>query len=275
MKQRKLFCQISPLTYRISKSKNIMLRQLKDLFCKRKFTWVRSNQILPVVNYSHSSLIRRILGNTEVELQENKAINLSIAAPKVNGIMIYPGETFSFWKLVGPDSEKRGYREGLTISSGRPSRGTGGGLCQLTNLIHWMILHSELSIIEHHHHDGIDLFPDFNRQIPFGTGTSIVYNYLDYRFVNRTNRTYQLLVWTDGEYLRGELRSDFPQDRSFHIHVENEFFSQENDGVYRNGIVYRDIIDRRTGNCLSREILRRNHARVMYDTSNLVIKSTI
>lgn len=275
MKQRKLFCQISPLTYRISKSKNIMLRQLKDLFCKRKFTWVRSNQILPVVNYSHSSLIRRILGNTEVELQENKAINLSIAAPKVNGIMIHPGETFSFWRLVGPDSEKRGYKEGLTISSGHPSKGVGGGLCQLTNLIHWMILHSELSIIEHHHHDGIDLFPDFNRQIPFGTGTSIVYNYLDYRFVNRTNRTYQLLVWTDGEYLRGELRSDFPQDRSFHIHVENEYFSQESDGVYRNGTVYRDIIDKRTGNCLSHEILRRNHARVMYDTSNLVIKSTI
>ena len=275
MKKRRLFCEISPLTYRLSRRRGIIVRWLNDLLSGKKFARTKSDQLLPVVVYRHSSLIRRKLGNTEMELQENKAINLSIAAPKVNGIMIYPGETFSFWKLVGPDSEKRGYREGLTISSGRPSRGTGGGLCQLTNLIHWMILHSELSIIEHHHHDGIDLFPDFNRQIPFGTGTSIVYNYLDYRFVNPTNRTYQLLVWTDGEYLRGELRSDFPQDRSFHIHVENEFFSQESDGVYRNGIVYRDIIDRRTGNCLSREILRRNHARVMYDTSHLVIKSEI
>lgn len=38
-------------------------------------------------------------------LQENKAVNLAIAAPKVNGITIKSGETFSFWKLVGHDSK--------------------------------------------------------------------------------------------------------------------------------------------------------------------------
>lgn len=53
--------------------------------------------------------------------------------------------------------------------------------------------------MEHHHHDKVDLFPDFNRQIPFGTGTSIYYNYLDYRFRNDTQALYQLLVWVDGE----------------------------------------------------------------------------
>lgn len=65
-----------------------------------------------------------------------------------------------------------------------------------------------LQIVEHHHHDGLDLFPDFNRQIPFGTGTSIVYNYLDYRFYNPTNATYQLIVYVTDKYLCGELRAD-------------------------------------------------------------------
>ena len=46
----------------------------------------------------------------------------------------------------------------------------------------------EITAIEHHHHDALDLFPDYNRQIPFGTGTSIAYNYLDYRFKNTTNK---------------------------------------------------------------------------------------
>lgn len=207
-----------------------------------------------------------------MDLQENKAINLSLAAPMINGILIHPGEIFSFWRLVGADSERKGYREGLTISNGKPSRGTGGGLCQLTNLIHWMVMHSELTIVEHHHHDGIDLFPDFKRQIPFGTGTSIVYNYLDYRFINSTDNVYQLRVWTDGEYLRGELRAYKPQDKSYHIHVEDEHFSKENGNVYRNGTVYRDTIDKRTGNCISRKIIRRNHAKVMYDSSHLVIR---
>ena len=60
----------------------------------------------------------------------------------------------------------------------------------------------------------MDLFPDYGRQIPFGTGTSILYNYLDYRFQNNTDRTYQLTVWTDEEYLHGELLADRPQQYS-------------------------------------------------------------
>lgn len=272
MKKRKLFCEISPLAYSLSRQKCIALRRIRDFVSRTKFAHIQSDAVLPVLIYSHNSLIRRKLGNTEMGLQENKAVNLSLAAPKVNRIMIYPGETFSFWRLVGPDSEKRGYREGLTIANGRPSKGIGGGLCQFTNLIHWMVLHTELTIVEHHHHDGIDLFPDFKRQIPFGTGTSIVYNYLDYRFLNRTDRTYQLLVWSDGEYLRGELRADTPQNVSYHIHAEEEFFSEEDGAVYRNGLVYRDTIDKRTGSRLTSELIRRNHARVMYDTSDLVIQ---
>lgn len=87
-------------------------------------------------------MIRRKLGNVHMDLQENKAVNLSLAAPKVTGILIRPGETFSFWHLVGSLSPKKGYLEGLAISNGEPKRGTGGGMCQFTNLIHWMILHT-------------------------------------------------------------------------------------------------------------------------------------
>lgn len=272
MGKRKLFCEISPLTFKLSRMKCIYLRRIKDLLSGHTFSRRKSDVALPVLIYKHNSLIRRKLGNVNMELQENKAVNLSLATPKVNRIIIKPGETFSFWKLVGHDSKKNGYKEGLTISKGEPSKGIGGGLCQFTNLIHWMVLHSELTIVEHHHHDGFDLFPDFKRQIPFGTGTSIVYNYLDYRFINNTDGTYQLLVWCDDEYLRGELRSDLPQDKSYHIHAENEFFSKESGIVYRNGIVYKDTIDKKTGNFISRDIIRRNHAKVMYDTSNLVIE---
>lgn len=80
---------------------------------------------------------------------------------------------------------------------------------QFSNLIHWMVLHAPLTITEQHH-DQFDLFPDFGRQVPFGTGTSIFYNYLDYRFHNDTEQTYQLLVHTTPTHLCGELRTDAP-----------------------------------------------------------------
>ena len=267
--KRKLFCEISPVTYKISVEKCILLRNIKDLFSKDEFASEKMEDRLPFTIYKHNSLIRRKLGNVNMELQENKATNLSIAAPKVSGIIIKPGETFSLWKLVKRCSEKYGYKEGLTISVGKPSSGIGGGLCQLSNLIHWMILHTDMEITEHHHHDQIDLFPDFKRVIPFGTGTSIMYNYQDYRFKNTTNLTYQLIIYLTDEYLCGELRADNRQDYKYHIVAEDVFFSKEKDGVYRNGKVYREKNDCRTGLCIEKELIKVNHAKVYYDTSEL------
>ena len=263
--KRKLFCEISPLTYRISMEKEILKRKIRDVVRRCRFATERTESSLPVLVYRHKSLIRRRLGNVDMQLQENKATNLSLAITHIDGLVIHPGETFSIWKLIGRTSERRGFKEGLTIEKGRPAQGIGGGLCQLSNLIHWMVLHSELTITEHHHHDGIDLFPDFGRQIPFGTGTSISYNYIDYRVKNTTTNTYQLRLWVDDKSRCGELRATEPQTHSFHIHAENEFFSREDGVIYRNGQVFRDVIDRNTGSRIDSQLIRTNHARIMYD----------
>lgn len=248
-----------------------MMRAARNLLAARHFAKEKSEERLPVVIYKHNSLIRRRLGNVNMQLQENKAVNLALAAPKISGVLIRPGETFSFWYLVGKLTAKKGYREGLTIAANKPSSGIGGGMCQMTNLIHWMILHSEMEITEHHHHDRFDLFPDFHRTIPFGTGTSIMYNYLDYRFRNCTDRTYQLIIYTTEEYLCGELRADARQPYKFHIYAENVYFSREDGTVYRNGEVYRDKIDCKTGDHVEKKLIRRNHAKVCYDTDGLEI----
>ncbi len=269
---RKLFCEISPLTYDISVKKGVFIRGLKNLLTSKKLASARQDEELEYVIYRHNSLIRRRLGNVDMRLQENKATNLALAAPKINKVLIRPGETFSFWYLVGSTTAKKGYREGLTILNGRTSSGIGGGMCQMTNLIHWMVLHSDMEITEHHHHDGLDLFPDFQRKIPFGTGTSIMYNYLDYRFKNTTDRTYQLIVYTTDEYLCGELRADKRQQYKYHISAENVYFSREDGVVYRNGEVYREKIDCATGKHVEKELIRKNHARVIYDTEGLEVR---
>lgn len=263
--ERKLFCELSPFAYRLSMEKEILKRHLRDLFQKTSFAKERTENSLPVLVYQHKSLIRRRLGNVNMVLQENKATNLALAVSHIDGLLIRRGETFSVWKQIGRTTERKGYKEGLTIAKGQPSQGIGGGLCQLSNLIHWMVLHSDLTITEHHHHDGLDLFPDFGRQIPFGTGTSISYNYIDYRVKNDTTNTYQLRLWVDDEYLCGELRAEESLPHTFHIHAENEFFSREEGVVYRNGQVYRDTIDRKTGHTIDSQLIRTNHAKVMYD----------
>ena len=70
-------------------------------------------------------------------MQHNKVINLRIAVPRLNGVVIEPGDTFSFWKLVGKPTRAKGYVDGMVLSYGRCVPGVGGGLCQLSNLIYW------------------------------------------------------------------------------------------------------------------------------------------
>ena len=140
-------------------------------------------------------------------------------------------------------------------------------MCQFTNLLHWMVLQTDLEIVEHHHHNHFDLFPDFKRQIPFGTGTSVVYNYLDYRFRNGTDNTYQLLTWTDDVYLCGEIRATAPLKVGLHI-LEREGYFYFRDGVwFRHNKIYRKTVDKATGNTLEMRLLLENNARVLYDES--------
>lgn len=264
---KRLFCEISPVTYQISKTKSMCVRYAKWVFDGKHYAKQKSMDPLSHAIYKHASLIRRKLGDVDTTLQDNKAVNLKIATAKVTGILIEPGETFSFWRLVGNPTEKKGYLDGLVLKSGQTDSAIGGGMCQFTNLIHWMILHSPLEITEHHHHDGYDLFPDYNRQIPFGTGTSVLYNYLDYQFYNATPYTFQMLVYTTGTHLHGELLCTHESDKCYHISEENACFTKEADGYYRHNVIVRTVQSKRSGTVIEREQMKVNRAKVMYDAA--------
>lgn len=265
MKKRKLFCELSPTCYRISLQKEYLLRDLHDRFSGEKFAREINTLPLPAIVKSHTSSILRRLEGVDMELQRNKAVNLRLACAKINGIIIRPGETFSFWRLVGEPGEKQGYREGLVINAGKLGRGTGGGLCQLANLIHWLVLNSPLTVTELVHHSDA-LFPDSGRRVPFGTGTSVFYKNVDYRFRNTTDRDVQLLVWVDENELCGELRATEPFPYKYRITEENQGFIEEDGVFYRVSKVFRLTLDRER-HVLRRELVLDNHSKVMYDYS--------
>ena len=256
---------MGPLAYKISTQKEILKRKIIDFFAGVKFAKTISIEKMPVLLEKHKSLIIRRLNNVDIRLQENKARNLALSAPKVSYILIKPQETFSFWKLVGTTTRKKGYLDGLVISNAAPAAGMGGGMCQFTNLIHWMVLHTDLDIVEHHHHNSLDLFPDFKRQLPFGTGTSIVYNYLDYRFKNNTDKTYQLIAYTKDEYLYGEIRSTEPLKTKIHIREEDAYFYEKDGEMYRHNKIFRKVIDKETGETIEDKLVLENHSKVMYN----------
>ena len=261
---RKLLCQMGPVGYWLSLRKEYLLRDLKHLMSGAVFTKKRQATPLPCLVKGHTSLLLRRLSGVDMELQRGKIQNLRLAIAKLNGILIEPGETFSFWKLVGYPSAKQGYTQGLTISGIRFEAGLGGGLCQLANMAHWLVLNSPLTVTELHHHSDA-LFPDDRRTVPFGTGTSVFYKNVDYQFKNTTDQPVQLLFWLTETDLCGELRTMTPFPYRYRIIEEDSHYRREPDGWYRVSRVYRRVIDRASGKEVAKELVLDNHSRVMYD----------
>lgn len=270
---RKLFCEISPFCYNISVTRLRIKRNITNILKRNDLAKNFSSDELPIIIKSHSSLIVRRLHNVDINLQINKKTNLEIASKKINRLIIHPGEIFSFWYLIGKTTKKKGYKNGLVISKNGFVSDYGGGLCQLANLIHYLVLNSPLEVVELHHHSDA-LFPDEKRRVPFGTGTSVFYNYLDYRFKNNTDQDIQLLLWVDDEYLCGELRGNKEVPYRYKLVEEDHHYKKENNKFYRNSKVYRIIIDKKCNKELSKELILTNHSEVMYDY-NLIPKDEI
>ena len=265
-KQRKLFCEICPLTYAISEAKEMFLHDLKDIKNGIRFADTKSKKKLPNIIASQSSgLIKRGKGIDPV-LQENKAVNIKLASAKINGIIIRPGETFSFWRTVGKITKKKGYLDGRIISGNKLTPGLGGGLCNLGNTIHRLILHGPLEVTEFHSHSDA-LAPDEGKRVPFSSGTSVYYNYIDYRFKNNTDHNVQLLAWCKDDKLYCQLRSEVPTPYNYNLAEENHHFHKDGDKYYRISKIYKITTDKKTGKIIEKKLVRDNHSEVMYDYS--------
>ena len=257
--------EIHPFLYRTRIWQKRFTRRLIDAAVGHFASEVRS-ETLPFTCKKHQSLLRRRLGNSDPELQHNKVENLKIACPTIDGILIKPGETFSFWRQLGEATKEKGYVEGMQLSQGEVVRGIGGGLCQLANLLYWMALHTPLGVVERHHHS-FDPFPDENRVLPFGSGAGVFYNYIDLRFHNPTELTFQIRLWITDYHLKGAIYSDRATSHTYHVFEKNHRFLSRDNKTFRENEIWREMIDRRTGNRVAEEMLVKNFAEIKYELS--------
>ncbi len=219
---------------------------------------------LPYRYIKHTSKLIRRLGDSDLALQRNKVVNLRLAVDCMNGVRIGPGEYFSFCRLVGRPSARRGFVEGMELSFGEARSGIGGGICQLSNLIHWMALHSPLRVVERANHS-FDPFPDEGRILPFGSGAAIFYNFIDLVLHNPTADTFQLRFHIAAQQLEGELLCSAPRPVRYHVYERAQRFVRDGEAVLRLNEIWRDIREKgQAGTLLASECLYRNRVRVKY-----------
>lgn len=238
-------------------------KHLKWFIYKGKYVSTLKHDAFTHIIFEHKTPLRRHLKNVEKFVDDHKIINLSIAIKEIDGIVIRPDEVFSYWKLIGKPSKSKGYVEGMVLDHGKYKLGIGGGLCQLSNLLFWMVSHTPLDVIERHRHS-YDVFPDAKRTQPFGSGATCVYNYRDFQIINNTNEAYQFNIWLDEKYLYGSITSDMEKYLTYDVYESNHAITHE----FWGGYLRHNTISRRVysleGIELDNQALCENHAIMMY-----------
>lgn len=224
-------------------------------------TLKRSYEKFPVLLYEHKSPLRRKLGASDPALQEGKIRNLQIALRSLDSVIIPPGGTFSFWKLLGAITTRKGYVDGMLLSRGRVTVGRGGGLCQLSNLLYWLFLHAPAEVLERHHHS-FDAFPDNGRTLPFGSGATIMDRILDLRIKNASDDPLQLRVWLSETHLHGALYGMHSLKEKYHVKEAYPFFLRIRSIVFRYNRLVRETT--RAGALVCTEPIATNFAPVLY-----------
>ncbi|WP_366290907.1 VanW family protein [Paenibacillus sp. AN1007] len=262
----------SKLRLMLGKTYYTWRRYAKWLIDGTSFAKSFSQEKFPHVIFHHETPTLRKLKDVDMWLQHNKEINLSIAIECLNGLLLQPGETMSYWKLIGKTTARKGYLPGMILFYGGFKPGVGGGLCQLSNLIYWMTLHTPLAVVERHRHS-YDVFPDSNRTQPFGSGATCAYNYLDLMISNPTTTCYQLHLELKNHVLQGEWRANEKVQYSYEIYEKQHRIEQQHWGGYvRRNVLHRRVYNQE-GEQINDEFIIENNALMMY--SPLLTESAI
>lgn len=118
------------------------------------------------------------------ESNVNRSTNVKLASKKINGVILLPGEEFSYNKVVGERTFANGFKEASVYTSSGVVNGLGGGICQVSSTLYNSVLRANLEIVERRNHRYAVSY------VPLGTDATVAYGSIDFRFKN--NRKYPI-----------------------------------------------------------------------------------
>lgn len=114
------------------------------------------NEVKPTISDAKNNYgITELIGRGESWFKGSipgRVHNVALGASRINGILIVPGETFSFNQAIGDISAATGYKQAYVIKSGRTVLDDGGGICQVSTTLFRAALNTGLPITERHAH---------------------------------------------------------------------------------------------------------------------------
>ncbi len=122
--------------------------------------------------------------STYIGSAKERIHNLTLAAARADGVLVPPGEVFSFNNSIGEISGANGYDSAFIISNGRTVLGEGGGVCQTSTTLFRAVLNSGLPVVSRHPHAYRVSY--YEQDKPVGFDASVYQPSLDFQFKNDT-----------------------------------------------------------------------------------------
>ncbi len=154
-------------------------------------------------NSANNLGIKDLLGTGESLFQQSipsRIFNVELAASRINGALIPPGQIFSFDQTVGDVSSLTGYKQAYIIQNGQTVLGDGGGVCQVSTTLFRAILNAGLPIVERHAHAyRVEYYEEDG---PPGIDATVYVPTVDLKFKNDTNHYILIQEVLDPDTLR-------------------------------------------------------------------------
>ena len=125
----------------------------------------------------------------------NGNYNMARAMASINGTVVQPGETFSYFGVVGPAGQAEGYKAANAIVNGKLVPSYGGGICQTSTTLYGAVLRSGLEIVERSNHSIPSTY------CPIGQDAAVSWPNMDFKFRNNTEYPIYIIAGMEGKVL--------------------------------------------------------------------------
>ena len=232
---------------------------------------------------TESLLFRDVLGSCETPhtSNENRNTNLRIVCDTLNGMILEPGETFSYNEALGQRTEEKGYKKAPAYSGQDLVDSLGGGICQGSSTLYYCALLADMQIVERVNHG----FPA--SYIDLGMDATVSWGSPDLKFKNTSDFPVKIQAEVSGGYMKMKILGT--DTRDYYVKMEYEVvgtsepetvYEEHKPGEgYKDGQVlqsgksavyvksYKLKYDKETDQLISKEFETRSH----YQSKNKIV----
>lgn len=176
-------------------------------------------EVIPpeITELNETGLFTEVLAKYTSKITDHDASrlnNVHLAASKINGVIINPGDTFAYLSYVEPITVEGGYKTANVYANGKITQDIGGGVCQVSSALYSAVLYADLEVTKRYAHS---LTVGY---VPYGQDATVSSGEIDFRFVNNTNEPVKIIASSDNAGVYITLKGK-KLDPSMTIEIEN------------------------------------------------------